>query len=355
MVGITTMLTISSFQFEDEDGRLHMAYFRDKDQKGLIRMGWMAPADLARFTYECGCGRRDKPCSAFSTQGFTERWNTCFLEGKEKKLAELGSPAESRDAATAPAAGATVTNQAEKPLTNDDVVAMSKASLGDDIIIAKIQQSNAQFDTSADALIRLKKSGVSKGVMDAMLKQPSSGEASKASAEKASASNPAHGPAPAATHDVVVGGKHLVLSGTGLRRRMMVAEYAGDLYMESPTHDGAVVVSADQPKRLVLRILVSQVTKEQLATSITKAFKNHSPTAGSLKEAIQRFVSWFDTVQSGDELVMTYLPGTGTTLSVAGQTKGTIEGQAFAEALFTIWFGSDPLDDDFKKEVLGQS
>jgi hypothetical protein len=54
-------------------------------------------------------------------------------------------------------------------LQNEDVIKMAKAGLDDAIIIAKISSSKCQFDTSADALIRLKQSGVSAAVLRAML------------------------------------------------------------------------------------------------------------------------------------------------------------------------------------------
>jgi hypothetical protein len=59
----------------------------------------------------------------------------------------------------------------EKPLTNDDVVAMIKAGLGDDLVIAKIGAARElNLDTSSDALIKLRKAGVSKAVLDAMIR-----------------------------------------------------------------------------------------------------------------------------------------------------------------------------------------
>jgi hypothetical protein len=62
----------------------------------------------------------------------------------------------------------------EKPLTNDDVIGMFKAGLEDDIILAKIQQAPAEaLDASTDALIRLKKEGLSKPVIDAVLRRVS--------------------------------------------------------------------------------------------------------------------------------------------------------------------------------------
>jgi len=60
----------------------------------------------------------------------------------------------------------------QKALTNEDIVAMVKAELGDKIVIAKIRSAPGdKLDTSADALIRLKKAGVSKAVIDAMIKR----------------------------------------------------------------------------------------------------------------------------------------------------------------------------------------
>jgi len=169
VAGATTLgITIQSYQFEEENGRVHVDYFRDKDQKGMARLGWMDPADLSRFTYECGCGSRHKPCSPFSEQGFLMRWNTCYLEAKDRKASELGKPAaESAGPPAKPEDNKPKSN--EKPLTNADVLAMSKAGLGDELIVSKIQQAPSNFDTSPDALIRLKKAGVSNAILDAMV------------------------------------------------------------------------------------------------------------------------------------------------------------------------------------------
>jgi len=54
-------------------------------------------------------------------------------------------------------------------LRNEDVVKLAKAGLDDELIIAKINGSKCQFDTSTDALIQLKKSGVSATVLKAIV------------------------------------------------------------------------------------------------------------------------------------------------------------------------------------------
>ncbi len=54
-------------------------------------------------------------------------------------------------------------------LRNEDIIKMAKAGFDDGIIIAKISSSKCQFDTSTDALIALRQSGVSGAVIKAML------------------------------------------------------------------------------------------------------------------------------------------------------------------------------------------
>ena len=53
--------------------------------------------------------------------------------------------------------------------TNDEVISLTKAGLASSIIISKIQTSKTNFDTSADALIKLKQNGVGDDVIAAMI------------------------------------------------------------------------------------------------------------------------------------------------------------------------------------------
>jgi hypothetical protein len=69
-------------------------------------------------------------------------------------------------------AGSAHKKKQTKALTNDDVIKLVKAELGDKVVIDKIKSSPGdKLDTSTDALIRLKKAGVSKAVIDAMIKR----------------------------------------------------------------------------------------------------------------------------------------------------------------------------------------
>jgi hypothetical protein len=54
-------------------------------------------------------------------------------------------------------------------LQNEDIIKLVKVGIDDATIIAKISSSKCQFDTSTDALIQLKKSGVKPAVLKAMV------------------------------------------------------------------------------------------------------------------------------------------------------------------------------------------
>lgn len=66
--------------------------------------------------------------------------------------------------------GAALAADAEKPLDNAEIVKLTKADMGDDVIIAKIKSAGSvKFDTGTDELVKLKGAGVSKAVISAML------------------------------------------------------------------------------------------------------------------------------------------------------------------------------------------
>jgi uncharacterized protein YcfJ len=56
-----------------------------------------------------------------------------------------------------------------QPLTTEDIKAMSKAGINDDVIISQIQSTGTVFQLSTDQIIDLKNSGVSQKVIDYMV------------------------------------------------------------------------------------------------------------------------------------------------------------------------------------------
>lgn len=99
LAGISTLARmVSSYQFEEENGRVHVFAVT---KVGGAAQGWMNRADLSSyFTYECGCGLVNAKCSPHALEGLHYRWNICFEEARDKKLADLEKAATPVPAAT---------------------------------------------------------------------------------------------------------------------------------------------------------------------------------------------------------------------------------------------------------------
>ena len=85
-----------------------------------------------------------------------------------------------------------------RPLGNADVLAMIKASLSPDVVIAKIKSSPCNFETTPAALERLKSGGVPDAVILAMLNAPAAKAVATADAPAAASPPVASAPPPQA-------------------------------------------------------------------------------------------------------------------------------------------------------------
>ncbi len=86
---------------------------------------------------------------------------------------------------------------AQEVLTNDSVISMVKGGLSEAVVLARLRSSPANFDTSTNSLLALKKAGVSDKVIEAMVNAPRSGAAA-AAAPAPAAPTPASPPAASA-------------------------------------------------------------------------------------------------------------------------------------------------------------
>jgi hypothetical protein len=75
---------------------------------------------------------------------------------------------------------------AQSALTNDSIIKMTKAGLGEDIVLSTIKAQSGSFTTGVDDLVALKTAGVGDKVIAAMVDKMSAGGAAK-SADRAAA------------------------------------------------------------------------------------------------------------------------------------------------------------------------
>lgn len=151
---------------------------------------------------------------------------------------------------------------------------------------------------------------------------------------------------------VTVGNQTLVLNGMGLRTKMFMKIYVGGLYVEKKTGDSIAIIQGDATKRVVLQFIYGEVTRDQMVESFSEGFKGNAP--GATKSQVDQFLNAIETMKKGEQLVATYVPGTGTTLAIRGKDKLTIAGLPFAQALFSVWLGPKPPTSDLKNGMLGK-
>lgn len=151
-----------------------------------------------------------------------------------------------------------------------------------------------------------------------------------------------------------VDGKSLVLNGMGLRKKFVVKVYVGGLYLPQKEKSAAKILGADAPRRMVLHFIYD-VSKDQMCEAWNEGLEANTPNASAeVKKNFATLCTWMDGVGEGQKLVLTYVPGTGTTVEVGGKSKGTLPGKATADAILSTWIGQDPAPGaDFKKAVLG--
>ena len=151
-----------------------------------------------------------------------------------------------------------------------------------------------------------------------------------------------------------VGGKTLVLNGLGIRTKYVVKVYVAGLYLEQKSSDPNAIIKADAPKQIVMKF-VHGASKSQMTDAFDESFKGNSPDAEkTMKANIDRLLNALEPFKVGDEMVFTYVPGSGTTLAINGKEKLTIAGPAFGQVLFSVWLGPKPPNADLKKGMLGQ-
>ena len=158
---------------------------------------------------------------------------------------------------------------------------------------------------------------------------------------------------------ITVDGNTLVLNGMGVRIKKVVfvkvKVYVGGLYLPKPNTDAAAIITADEPKQLVMHFLYKEVSRAKLVDAWTEGFEANAPQAmAALKKRLETFESWWTDMKKGDTAAMTYLPGTGTRLEINGKEAGVIPGKDFADALFAVWLGPKPPNKELKEGLLGE-
>ena len=149
-------------------------------------------------------------------------------------------------------------------------------------------------------------------------------------------------------------GQPLPLNGAGIRTKFVFDIYIGALYLPTKTREAKQAISIPGPKRVLMHILYDEVDKEKLTDGWTAGFENNlnDKAFDALKPRLAEFNKLFTSVKKGDQILLDYLPGTGTQVTINKQLKGSVPGEDFNQALLKVWLGDDPADSDLKEAML---
>ena len=148
--------------------------------------------------------------------------------------------------------------------------------------------------------------------------------------------------------------QELRLNGMGLRKEMIFFKvYVVGLYLEKPTQDPRSAITTDEAKRIVI-VMLRDVGRDTFLKAVeTGIQRNSGPAMPALRARLDRLEQALPDLKKGNVLDFTYLPGVGTLMRGQGGEMA-IPGKDFADALFSVWLGPDPVDRDLKGKLLGR-
>ena len=154
---------------------------------------------------------------------------------------------------------------------------------------------------------------------------------------------------------VKVSGQTLVLNGAGARKKMFVTVYVGALYLTSKQTSAQAILASDTPRRMVMHF-VYNVDRGKMADAWQDGLAANTPNASTeVRGAFTTLSSWMEDIPAGNEIVLTYVPGRGTSVQVNGTIKGLLPGgKPVADAILATWIGPKPGPGEaFKNAILG--
>ena len=154
---------------------------------------------------------------------------------------------------------------------------------------------------------------------------------------------------------ISLGGQELTLNGAGIRSRVVFKVYVASLYLPQKAKDLPGVLGK-APRRIQMNIL-RVLSADQLVDALNEGLaENNSPAEMTAvkgqAEQLSSIMKAFREVKEGDVVTLDFVDG-GTRVTLNGETKGTIPGDAFNQALTRIWLGDKPVQADLKKALLG--
>ncbi len=154
----------------------------------------------------------------------------------------------------------------------------------------------------------------------------------------------------------VENGETLLLNGAGLREKFWLDIYVCSLYLANNSDNVAEILSAPYANRIQMDFVYKEVASKKLIKAWNEGFSKNqtSENLARLQHRIDQFNGYFkQNAVAGDQFILDYIPGKGTTVIKNNAPLGLIPGVDFKNALLEIWLGNFPADKNLKLGLLG--
>ncbi|MFT3778450.1 MAG: chalcone isomerase family protein [Ottowia sp.] len=159
---------------------------------------------------------------------------------------------------------------------------------------------------------------------------------------------------------IKLGPHALVLNGAGIRYKTVFKVYAAGLYLTQKSSSAEDVLAAPQAKRMHM-VLLRDIDADDIGKLFVRGLQENMPKGVSAQLVpsilrVSQVFSEYRRLHEGDTIISDWVPGTGTVVTVRGQSTGApIPEPAFYRAFLSIWLGAKPADWTLKDQLLGKS
>ncbi|QNP47536.1 chalcone isomerase family protein [Diaphorobacter aerolatus] len=155
-----------------------------------------------------------------------------------------------------------------------------------------------------------------------------------------------------------VGGRTVQLNGAGTRFKAVFQVYRAALYTEKPIQQYSDLAGNTGAKRIHL-VMLRSVNADELGNMFLRGMQENMDKGSSARmmPAMLRMSALFSDykkLEAGDSIILDWVPGKGTVVSVRGLPAAESMPEAqFYHALAGIWLGAAPADWKLRDAMLG--
>jgi periplasmic protein TonB len=147
-----------------------------------------------------------------------------------------------------------------------------------------------------------------------------------------------------------------VLNGIAGHQELGKDQFLGALFTETPSNNADILLAANQPMRIELKILSQDGISARRFSRMWidgMAINNNPDILRAQANNIVKLDSLFKgRLISGDHIIFALTPGQGVNVSVNGITLGNINDDKFFSLILSSWIGKIPLSSEFKDGIL---